>query len=122
MIPNDDDRLTGFQNLHILTLGGCHLKGEMPSWIAKLRKLKAVNLSDNKISGPNPTWLGTMPSLNFLFGEIPPQIGRMQALIADNMSSDLSYVACLSYNDLEGEILRGGQFDTFSATSFEGNL
>ncbi|PIN02912.1 Leucine-rich repeat protein [Handroanthus impetiginosus] len=221
-VPDDNDLLhqTGFQNLHILTMGGCELHGEIPSWIAKLRKLIVLNLSYNKISGPIPTWLGDMPSLfvlnltqNFLFGNLPREIGHLQGLIADNASLDLSSLALpflfntLQYNrlfnvarglklgnnnlsgnipeelgslkllqlldlnnnkfnghipdklsrlvnlerldlssnnlsgeipkslsglhflssfsvannDLEGEIPRGGQFETFSATSFAGN-
>ncbi|PIN18619.1 Leucine-rich repeat protein [Handroanthus impetiginosus] len=221
-MPDDYDllHLNGFQNLQILTLGGCKLIGQIPSWIAKLRKLKVLNLSYNQISGPIPAWLGDMPGLfvlnltqNFLSGELPHEIGRLPALIADNASSDLSYLALpflfdsLQYdrlfnlprglkvgnnslsgnipaeigqlkllhtldlndnnfngsipdqlsrlvnlerldmsgnhlsgeipgslaalhflssfsvanNDLEGEIPRGGQFDTFPASSFEGN-
>ncbi|KAK6141816.1 hypothetical protein DH2020_024438 [Rehmannia glutinosa] len=69
MMPDDYDllHLNGFQNLQILTLGGCKLKGQIPSWIAKLRKLKVLNLSYNKISGPIPTCVAN----NDLQGEIP---------------------------------------------------
>ncbi|KAL0418068.1 UNVERIFIED_CONTAM: hypothetical protein Sradi_1220300 [Sesamum radiatum] len=91
---------TGFQNLQILTLGGCSLTGQIPSWIAKLRKLKSLNLSYNKISGPIPTWLGDMPHLfvvnltqNFLSGDLPHELGQLPALIADNTSSDFGYLA-----------------------------
>lgn len=117
MMPDDDDlqvqSLDGFQNLQILTLGGCALKGQIPSWIARLRKLKVLNLSYNRITGPIPTWLGDMPSLfvvnftqNFLSGDLPREICRLPALIADNTSSDLSYLALpflfdsLQYNRL----------------------
>ncbi|KAK4482917.1 hypothetical protein RD792_010090 [Penstemon davidsonii] len=102
MMPNDYDlmHLTGFRNLQILTFGGCRLKGEIPSWIGRLRKLKVLNLSYNQISGPIPTWLGAMPSLfvvnftqNFLSGDLPREIGLLPALIADNSSSDLSSLA-----------------------------
>lgn len=221
-MPNDDDfsHLNGFRNLQIFTLGGCQLKGEIPSWISKLRKLKVLNLSYNQISGPIPSWIGAMPSLfvlnftqNLLSGTIPNEIWQLPALVADNTSTDLSYLALpflfssLQYNrlfnlprglklgnnslsghipaeigrlkllailelsnnnfngvipgqlsnlvnlekldlsgnhlsgkipesltrlsflsafsvannDLEGEIPRAGQFDTFSAASFEGN-
>ncbi|KAK6145056.1 hypothetical protein DH2020_021876 [Rehmannia glutinosa] len=102
-MPNDDDlsRLgNGFQNLQILTLGGCQLKGQIPSWIAKLRKLKVLNLSYNKIYGPIPAWLGDMPRLfvlnltqNYLSGNLPRELGRLPALNSDNTSSDLSSLA-----------------------------
>ncbi|KAL8484329.1 hypothetical protein ACS0TY_026855 [Phlomoides rotata] len=115
MVPDDDDllHLSGFQNLQILTLGGGGLKGQIPSWISKLRKLKVLNLSFNKVSGRIPTWLGEMPSLfvlnltkNALTGDLPREIGSMPALIADNTSSDLSSLALpflfdsLQYNRL----------------------
>ncbi|KAL0369962.1 UNVERIFIED_CONTAM: Receptor-like protein 3 [Sesamum angustifolium] len=112
---DDDDLLhqSGFQNLQILTLGGCNLTGQIPSWVAKLRNIKVLNLSYNKISGPIPTWIGDMPHLfvlnltkNFLSGDLSPEICRLPALIADNASTDLSYLALpflfdrLQYNRL----------------------
>ncbi|GFP95649.1 receptor-like protein 2 [Phtheirospermum japonicum] len=102
-MPDDHDLLhldDGFQNLQILTLGGCQLSGQIPSWISKLRKLKVLNLSYNKISGSIPKWVGSMPSLfvlnltqNDLSGKIPREIGFLPALISDNTSSDLSSLA-----------------------------
>ncbi|XP_073142876.1 receptor-like protein 2 [Henckelia pumila] len=114
-MPDDGDfsHRNGFQNLQIFTLGGCQLKGEIPSWISKLRKLKVLNLSYNQISGKIPSWIGDMPSLfvlnftqNLLSGTIPPEICQLPALIADNTSTDLSYLALpflfssLQYNRL----------------------
>ncbi|PIN05578.1 Leucine-rich repeat protein [Handroanthus impetiginosus] len=110
-VPDDNDSLhqTGFQNLQILTIGGCKLHGEIPSWIAKLRKLKVLNLSRNNISGPIPTWLGDMPCFfvlnlaqNFLFGNLPREIGHLQAMITDDTSSDLRPLALpFLYNTLQ---------------------
>lgn len=102
MIPGDYDllHLDGFQNLQIFTMAGCRLKGKIPTWISKLRKLKVLNLSDNLITGHIPTWLGDMPSLfvvnfnqNCLTGNLPREIGRLPALIAENTNSDLSNLA-----------------------------
>ncbi|KAK6163783.1 hypothetical protein DH2020_000647 [Rehmannia glutinosa] len=135
MMPDDYDllHLNGFQNLQILTLGGCKLKGQIPSWIAKLRKLKVLNLSYNKISGPIPTWLGAMPSLfvlnltqNFLSGELPREIARLPALIADNTSTDLSSLALpflfdsLQYNRLFN-LPRGLKVGNNSLSDMSGN-
>ncbi|KAG6401266.1 hypothetical protein SASPL_138117 [Salvia splendens] len=110
---NDSDNLHTFKNLQILTLAGCKLKGQIPTWISKLKKLEVLNLSFNRISGPIPAWIGSMPSLyvlnltqNSLTGEIPREITRLPALISDNRGTDLSHLALpflydkLQYNRL----------------------
>ncbi|CAA2986447.1 Leucine-rich repeat [Olea europaea subsp. europaea] len=114
-VPNDEHllNLNGFQNLQILGLGGCKLKGEVPSWIGKLKKLKVLNLSYNQITGTIPKWLGSMPSLfvlnitgNHLTGELPHEIGNLKALVSDDTDSNLSNLALpflfdsLQYNRL----------------------
>ncbi|KAL2457410.1 Tyrosine-sulfated glycopeptide receptor 1 [Abeliophyllum distichum] len=114
-MPNDDHllHLNGFQNLQILTLGGCLLRGEVPSWIGKLKKLKVLNLSYNQITGTIPKWLGSMPKLlvlnitrNHLTGDLPREIGDLKALASDDTDSDLSNLALpflfdsLQYNRL----------------------
>ncbi|CAI9774449.1 unnamed protein product [Fraxinus pennsylvanica] len=114
-VPNDGHllHLNGFQNLQILSLGECKLKGEVPSWIGKLKKLKVLNLSYNQITGTIPKWLGSMPSLfvlnitrNHLTGELPREIGNLNALVSDDADSNLSNLALpflfysLQYNRL----------------------
>ncbi|KAL0418066.1 UNVERIFIED_CONTAM: hypothetical protein Sradi_1220100 [Sesamum radiatum] len=96
---NESWRQGSFQNLQILAMGGSNLKGQIPSWIARLRNLKVLDLSYNEISGPIPSWFGDMPSLfdlnltrNFLSGDLPHEIGRLPALIPDNTSLDLGYL------------------------------
>ncbi|KAL0418067.1 UNVERIFIED_CONTAM: hypothetical protein Sradi_1220200 [Sesamum radiatum] len=48
---------------------------------------------------------------NHLTGEIPQSLTGLHFLSSFSVAN----------NDLEGEIPSGGQFDTFSAASFEGN-
>ncbi|KAL2239723.1 UNVERIFIED_CONTAM: TATA-box-binding protein [Sesamum indicum] len=93
MIDDKDSWHQGsFQYLQILAMGGSNLKGQIPSWIARLRNLKVLNLSCNEISGPIPSW-------NFLSGDLPPEIGRLPALIPDNTSLDLGYLPLPSVLD-----------------------
>ncbi|XP_047949509.1 receptor-like protein 2 [Salvia hispanica] len=114
-MPDNNDLLHSdtFKNLQILTLGGCQLKGQISTWISKLKKLKVLNLSFNKLSGAIPAWVGSMPSLyvlnltqNSLTGEIPREITRLPALISDKSSTDMSHLALpflydnLQYNRL----------------------
>ena len=69
--------------------------------ILNLRKLRAVYLGNNQLSGPIPSSIGEMTELVFLYlyennlsGEIPSGIGNL---------SNLKYLG-LSGNDLSGEI------------------
>ncbi|KAG6403463.1 hypothetical protein SASPL_135685 [Salvia splendens] len=100
MMPDDNTLGVGFHSLEILSLGNCSLQGHIPSWIAKLTKLKRLVLYKNRMTGTIPSWLGAMPSLyalnlteNQLSGHLPPQLGLMPALLSENnTSSDMSYL------------------------------
>ncbi|KAF2293817.1 hypothetical protein GH714_005006 [Hevea brasiliensis] len=85
-MPNDDKigQSDGFQNLGVLALGGCLLRGEIP---AKLQKLQVLDLSFNQIIGSIPTWLISLPSLfyidlgsNFISGEFPRDLNLLPSL------------------------------------------
>ncbi|CAL5361058.1 unnamed protein product [Camellia sinensis] len=97
---SDDQNMmdsAGFQNLQVLGLGGCGFTGEIPSWLAKLRKLEVVDLSQNQITGSIPGWLGTLPSLfymdlsyNLLLGSFPMELTQMPTLATEQGADEIS--------------------------------
>ncbi|KAI5336506.1 hypothetical protein L3X38_015774 [Prunus dulcis] len=227
-VPDDTSLgdLDGFQSLRVFSLGGCQFTGQVPTWLAKLKNLQALDLSFNLITGSVPGWLASLPNLfyidlsnnllqggfpnelcqmpvltskeasdkvdrtyielpvfvnrnkasqlysqlsnlapgiylsnNSLNGSIPIEIGQLKFIhvldlshnnfsssIPDQISNltnlekldlsynqlsgqipaslkDLHFLSSFSveYNDLQGLIPSGGQFDTFTISSFEGN-
>jgi len=105
--------------LRILDLSNNSFTGEIPKEIGKLKALQQLNLSHNSLTGQIQSSLGMFTNLesldlssNFLTGRIPVQL------------ADLTFLAVLdlSHNRLEGPIPGGKQFNTFNASSFEGNL
>ncbi|KAJ0075060.1 hypothetical protein Patl1_33883 [Pistacia atlantica] len=102
-IPHDENLVSsdGFQNLQVLGLGGCQFTGQVPNWLAKLKKLEVLDLSVNRISGSIPGWLGNLTNLfyidfsqNFLSGEFPKDLTRLTALASQeaNDKVDRSYL------------------------------
>ncbi|KAL4570197.1 hypothetical protein LXL04_025848 [Taraxacum kok-saghyz] len=81
-------------NLHILNLKYNELSGKIPENLANLSSIETMDLSHND-----------------LCGEIPVSLVKL------GMLSKFS----VAYNNLTGIIPSGGQFSTFSSTSFEGN-
>ncbi|CAA7056653.1 unnamed protein product [Microthlaspi erraticum] len=90
-IPTNEDLITpdGFPKLQIFGIGGCRLKGEIPAWLVKLKRLEVIDLSHNKLEGSIPGWLGTLPNLfymdlsdNLLSGELPKEIFHLRALMS----------------------------------------
>ncbi|XP_022858073.1 receptor-like protein 2 isoform X1 [Olea europaea var. sylvestris] len=185
-----------FQNLKMLSLGGCQLKGTIPTWLWSMPSLFDLNLTQNHLWGELPREIGglkaliaddTVPDLSYivlpylshnqevrslsnvrraikignnnLSGNIPVELCQLRLLeeldlnnnnFSGSIPSELSHLVNLEKldmsennlsgkipesltslhflssfsvenNDLQGEIPRGGQFDTFPATSFEGN-
>ncbi|GMY34913.1 tyrosine-sulfated glycopeptide receptor 1 [Fagus crenata] len=102
-IPYDDNTVDadGFQNLQIFALGGCRFTGQVPNWIAKLKKIEALDLSYNNLTGSIPVWLGSLPNLfyidlsnNFLEGEFPQDLCQLPALVSQK-AYDQEYKAYL---------------------------
>jgi hypothetical protein len=105
--------------IRILDLSKNNFTGEIPKVIGKLKALQQLNLSHNSLTGQIQSSLGNLTNLesldlssNLLTGRIPTQLGGLTFLAILN----------LSHNQFEGRIPSGEQFNTFTVTSFEGNL
>ncbi|KAI9384032.1 hypothetical protein POPTR_012G005600v4 [Populus trichocarpa] len=105
--------------LRILDLSNNSFTGEIPKEIGKLKAVQQLNLSHNSLTGHIQSSFGMLTYLesldlssNLLTGRIPVQL------------ADLTFLAVLdlSHNRLKGAIPTGKQFNTFNASSFEGNL
>ncbi|CAL5434843.1 unnamed protein product [Camellia sinensis] len=93
--------------------------GNIPIAIGRLKALCVLNFSSNGLTGLIPVSLGDLTELesldlsqNKLSGEIPQQLTSLTFL----------EVFDVSQNNLTGIIPRGQQFETFSNTSYEGNI
>uniref|UniRef100_A0A2K1Y727 Uncharacterized protein n=1 Tax=Populus trichocarpa TaxID=3694 RepID=A0A2K1Y727_POPTR len=105
--------------LRILDFSNNNFIGEISKVIGKLKALQQLNLSHNSLTGHIQSSLEMLTYLesldlssNLLTGRIPVQL------------ADLTFLGVLnlSHNHLEGAIPIGKQFNTFNASSFEGNL
>ncbi|KAF3786947.1 BRASSINOSTEROID INSENSITIVE 1 protein [Nymphaea thermarum] len=86
--------------------------GGIPEDIGAVKELYSLNLSWNNLDGPIPRTFGQLQNGNCkTWRNIPEELANVTFL------STLD----LSYNNLQGIIPQGNQFDTFSATSFDGN-
>ncbi|KAL2966366.1 hypothetical protein AAZX31_16G112700 [Glycine max] len=96
-----------------------NLMGEIPKEIGYLLGLVSLNLSRNNLSGEIPSQIGNLGSLesldlsrNHISGRIPSSLSEIDEL------GKLD----LSHNSLSGRIPSGRHFETFEASSFEGNI
>ncbi|KAI3986467.1 hypothetical protein MKX01_037749 [Papaver californicum] len=93
-------------------------EGEIPDIIGNFTSLKVLNFSSNAFEGQIPSIFGNLKNIesldlssNKLSGEIPYELTGLSFLAVLN----------LSFNKLVGRIPSGSQFQTFQASSFEGN-
>lgn len=82
-----------FEKLRILVIANCRLKGSLPQWLSKSKRLQLLDLSWNNLVGKVPPWLGDFDSLFYLdisnnsfTGEIPENITRLPSLIDREIS------------------------------------
>ncbi|CAL9218368.1 unnamed protein product [Arabidopsis halleri] len=102
-----------------IDFSGNRLRGKIPESVGLLKNLIVLNLSSNSFSGNIPSSLANLTELesldlsyNKLSGQIPPALGGLTSL------SNIT----VSNNTLVGPIPQATQFQTQSASSFQGNL
>ncbi|CAN0920307.1 Phytosulfokine receptor 2 [Linum grandiflorum] len=95
------------------------LNGTLLPKIGQLKQLHVLDLSNNNITGAIPSSIADLVNLevldlssNDLYGSIPPSLERLTFLSRFSVAG----------NHLKGKIPTGGQFSSFSNSSFEGNL
>lgn len=108
-----------FTLLTAIDFSGNKLQGMIPESVGLLKDLIVLNLSSNVFTGNIPSSLANLTELesldlshNKLSGHIPPALGGLTSI------SNIT----VSHNQLVGPIPQSTQFQTQSASSFEGNL
>jgi Leucine-rich repeat (LRR) protein len=92
----EDDRIDGFENLHVFSITGCSLYGKIPPWLSKLKSLEVLSLSNNLLSGSIPDWIRNLNSLfyidlsnNSFTGEIPTALMEMPMLKTGSVTPEV---------------------------------
>ena len=117
-------QLCNFPNLEFLILSGNQFEGgSIPSCVAKLEKLRVLDISDAQLSGEIPTQIDQLQCLNILdisnnglAGTLPSMLGRLSKMVRlhlnDNdfrgsIPSQLGSLSLIQELYLDGNILTG---------------
>lgn len=93
-----DDGIAGFDNLEVLALGDCALRGRVPEWLHQCKRLEVLDLSWNQLVGTIPEWIGQLDNLtyldlsnNSLVGEIPKSLTQLKSLVTARRSPGMAF-------------------------------
>jgi len=113
--------VSGFRNLMVLAFGNCALKGQIPVWLLRCRKLEVLDLSWNHLDGSIPSWIGQMENLfyldfsnNSLTGEIPQSLTQLKSL-ANSSSPHLTASAGIPLYVKRNQSASGLQYNQASS-------
>ncbi|TXG56946.1 hypothetical protein EZV62_018259 [Acer yangbiense] len=94
--PNEElpaDPSLHFENLKVLVIASCRLKGLIPQWLRGCTKLQLLDLSWNHLVATIPAWIGQFQDLFYLdlsnntfTGQIPKSITGLASLINRSIS------------------------------------
>ncbi|KAG5564565.1 hypothetical protein RHGRI_000671 [Rhododendron griersonianum] len=127
---------TTIPNLRDFYMSSCNIE-VLPDFLRTSENLEKLDLSDNRIHGQIPDWVGFIGKASLcLTGHIPASLGDLASLESLDISSNqltgripsqlrsLTFLAVLnlSWNHLHGPIPQGLQFNTFGNGSYAGNL
>ncbi|KAI3519787.1 hypothetical protein L1887_09003 [Cichorium endivia] len=108
------------------------IEGELPTSLSKCKYLKILDLGNNQLNGTFPSWLGDLPRLQVLVLKSNGFVGNLPRNLFQNFNARKVMVRAGPkpeylniggvYYSIHLVVKEGKQFNTFEASSFEGNL